>query len=373
MDQRIISMDEGFSGLDDWAEEERCRRILLVCGDSIRYQEKILSWLEHIKEKGISIERFSDFQSNPRYENVVDGVAFFRKNHCDAIVTVGGGSAMDVAKAIKGYTQMDGDGEDGSFLKQEIIPNNIPLLAVPTTAGSGSEATRFAVIYYQGNKQSVTSESIIPDTVVLDPDTLTTVPLIQKKAAMMDALCHAIESFWSVNSTCESRELSKAAIKGIMEKTDEYLDNDPEARSGMLYAAHLAGKAINITQTTAGHAMSYKITSLFGIPHGHAVILCNRILFPWMIKNVDKCIDPRGTEYLKKTLDELGQAMGCEDAEAGAKRLTEIFNKLKFDVPAATEEQYEVLKESVNAERLINHPIALDVDTIEKLYHEVLR
>ena len=372
MDQRILSMDEGYNNLDVWLEKTGCKRILLVCGASIRHQKKILSWLDHITQKGIVIEKFSDFQPNPFYENVLDGVALFRDRHCDVIVAVGGGSAMDVAKAIKGYSQMTGDGNDGSFLKKGIKPNNIPLLAVPTTAGTGSEATRFAVIYYDGNKQSVTSESLIPDAVVLDPDTLIALPLYQKKAAMMDALCHAIESFWSINSTDESKEFSKTAIREILENADAYLGNIQEARAKMLNAAYIAGKAINITQTTAGHAMCYKITGLFGVPHGHAAIMCDRILFTWMIKNIDKCVDPRGEEYLRKTIDEIGKAMGCENAEMGAKKLIEMFDKYGCEVPSATEEQYKVLRESVNVDRLKNHPIALDSQAILKLYYEVL-
>ena len=141
----------------------------------------------------------------------------------------------------------------------------------------------------------------------------------------------------------------------------------------MLLSANTAGKAINITQTTAGHAMCYKITSLFGCAHGHAAILCDRVLFPWMVKNTDKSIDPRGEEYIKRTLDEIGVAMGCEDSKAGAEKLAEIFEELEFEIPSATEEQYEALKTSVNPVRLKNHPILLDVDTIDKLYHEILR
>ena len=141
----------------------------------------------------------------------------------------------------------------------------------------------------------------------------------------------------------------------------------------MLMAAHTAGKAINITQTTAGHAMCYKITSLFRLAHGHAAILCDRVLFSWMVENIDKCVDSRGEEYLKKTLDEIGRAMGCENSHAGADKLQQIFHSLGVEVPIATEVQYEELKTSVNLVRLKNHPIALDVDTIEALYHEILR
>ena len=372
MKQKIITPGENYKGLDDWIKENGCKKILMVCDGSIWYQKEFNAHLEEIENTGVEMIGFRDFQPNPLYENVQMGVKVFREEICDAIIAVGGGSAMEVAKCIKLYSNLPGDGENGSWLTAEYVPNDIPFLAMPTTAGTGSEATCYAVIYFDGKKQSVTSESFIPGTVLMDSNALITLPAYQKKSTMCDALCHAIESYWSVNSTEESKEYSKAAIQGVMEYMDGYLNNTEEGRTGMLRAANTAGKAINITQTTAGHAMCYKITSLFGSSHGHAAILCDRVLFPWMVKNTDKCIDSRGEEYLKRTLDEIGVAMGCEDGETGAVKLVEIFDKLELNVPTATPEQYEELKTSVNPVRLKNHPIALNVETVNKLYHEIL-
>lgn len=373
MDQKIISSGEDYKGLDDWIRETGSKRILMVCDDSIWYMKEFNSHLEEIEKTGIEMISFRDFHPNPLYENVQAGVRLFREKLCDAIIAVGGGSAMDVAKCIKLYSNLPGDGAEGAWLKAEYNGNDIPFLAMPTTAGTGSEATRYAVIYYDNKKQSVTSDSFIPGTVLMDPNTLITLPQYQKKATMCDALCHAIESYWSVNSTDMSKEYSKSAIQGIMEHMSGYLSNTEDGRAGMLQAANIAGKAINITQTTAGHAMCYKITSLFKLAHGHAAILCNRVIFSWMVRNTDKCIDSRGEEYLKRTLDEIGVAMGCADAHGGSEKLIDIFTKLGLDIPEVTEEQYEELKISVNPVRLKNHPIALDVETIDKLYHEILR
>lgn len=364
----IISPEKNYKGFDEWLKGKK--KVLLVCDGSIQFLEDFNKKLENITTQMV---RFSDFQPNPLYESVVKGVELFRNEDCDSIIAVGGGSAIDVAKCIKLYSNLPGDGAEGSWLTAEIVPNDIPFLAMPTTAGTGSEATRYAVVYYEGAKQSITSDNFIPETVLMDPNALKTLPLYQKKATMCDALCHAIESFWSVNSTEESKEYSRTAIQSVIEYMDGYLNNTDEGRAGMLRAANIAGKAINITQTTAGHAMCYKITSLFGSAHGHAAILCDRVLFPWMIENADKCIDPRGEEYLKKTLDDIGVAMGCIDAKSGAAKLIEIFEGLEFVVPTATEKQYEELKTSVNPVRLKNHPIVLDVETIDKLYREVLR
>lgn len=370
MEQKIIT---DYTELNNWLKINACKKVLLVCDDSIRYIESFNQYFKAAEKSGIEIIPFKGFQPNPQYESVVKGVELFRREHCDSIIVVGGGSAMDVAKCIKAYANMGCKGDNGDYLKQEIVQNDIAFLAIPTTAGTGSEATRYAVIYFDGKKQSVTSDSLIPKTVLMNPNILKTLPMYQRKATMMDALCHAIESFWSVNSTEESKEYSSEAIKNILAYMDGYLQNTEEGNAGMLMAAHTAGKAINITQTTAGHAMCYKITSLFGYAHGHSAILCNKILFPWMIKNTDKCIDPRGREYLICTLDEIGQAMGCVNAEEGAEKLQKIFTSLELEIPKASEEYFHELTVSVNPVRLKNHPIALDDETINELYHKILR
>lgn len=373
MEQKIITAKDDYIEFDEWIDTVGAKKILMVCDDSLWYMKDFNAHLEDMKKKGIEFIGFRGFQSNPLYENVQDGVKLFRKESCDAIVAIGGGSAMDVAKCIKAYTGMKGDGNNGAWLKQSITINSIPFLTMPTTAGTGSEATRYAVIYYNGTKQSVSSESLIPGTVLMDPRSLITLPLYQKKATMMDVLCHAVESFWSVNSTSESKAYSRRAINLVMTNMDKYLENTERGRSSMLLAANIAGKAINIAQTTAGHAMCYKISGLFGCAHGHAAMLCDKVLYPWMIQNTDKCIDSRGKNYLEKTLDEIGQAMGCKDAQSGAKVLTGIFNRLKLEIPAATEEQHKELKTSVNPVRLKNHPVSMDVETIDMLYHQILK
>ena len=368
MNQKIITK---YSEIDDWVRKNKAQHLFLVCDSSIKFLTDFNEYLEKLK-KSVVITSFSDFQPNPLYSSVVEGVRLYRENGCDSIMAVGGGSAMDVAKCIKLYNNLPGDGADGSWLGKEDV-NQIPFIAMPTTAGTGSEATRFAVVYYEGKKQSVTSTSFIPGMVLMDPNALKTLPIYQKKSTMCDALCHAIESFWSVNSTDESKEYSKSAIKLVLENMDGYLANTEVGNAGMLRAAHTAGKAINITQTTAGHAMCYKITSLYHVAHGHAAMLCDRVLFPWMIENLDKCIDSRGEEYLKNSLNEIGQALGADDAEGGVKKLEEIFEKVELTIPVAKNEDYKILKTSVNPVRLKNHPVKLDEDTIDGMYHRILK
>ena len=380
MNQQIITSTNEFEALDKWIDTNAIKKLFLVCDSSFQFLTEIRKYIERIEATGstpsgneLSIVRFDDFQPNPLYDSVVKGVKLFRKSGSDAIMAIGGGSAMDVAKCIKLYSNMEGEGEDGSFLNIPIIPNDVPFLAMPTTAGTGSEATRFAVIYYDGKKQSVADLSAIPGTVLMDSSVLTTLPEYQKKSTMMDAFCHAIESFWSVNSTDESKEYSRQAVRMVIDNMEGYLSNTEEGNSNMLIAANLAGKAINITQTTAGHAMCYKITSLYRAAHGHAAILCDRILFPWMIDNTDKCIDPRGEEYLKSVFGEIAEAMNCSTPKEAAAKIEKIFETLGLEIPTANEEDFEELKTSVNPVRLKNHPIGLDVETIDMLYHKILK
>lgn len=367
--QTILNAADNYEAFDRWLTDNHIRTLLLVCDDSMKFL-KIKDYIDTLQSRiGVRVVKFDRFRPNPLYESVADGVSVFNTNGCEAIAAIGGGSAIDVAKCIKLYCNMD---SGRNYLEQTVVPNDVPLLAMPTTAGTGSEATRYAVIYYNGVKQSVTHESCIPSAVMFDANALQTLPLYQKKSTMLDALCHALESFWSVNSTDESKGYSNKAIQLIIAVHEAYLSGDAAACETMLHAANLAGKAINITQTTAGHAMCYKLTSLYGIAHGHAAALCDRTLFPWMLQHTDKCIDPRGAQYLSDTFKEIASAMGCRTAEEASRKFRDLVDSLELSVPAASESDYEILKSSVNPTRLKNHPIALDGETIDMLYREIL-
>ena len=368
MEQKIITINENYCLLDEYLKALRIKRLMLVCGGSVRFL-RINDYFNTLRERlGIEIVRFSDFQPNPSYDSVIKGVRVFNENQCEAVLAVGGGSAMDVAKCIKFYA--NADIPDDSVLT-EVDVNGIPLIAMPTTAGSGSEATRYAIIYCKGEKQTVTHESIIPSAVIMDASVLETLPKYQKSSTMADALCHAIESFWAVDSTEESRESAREAILQILKYKDLYFANDPKGNEKMLWAAYTAGRAINVTRTTAGHAMCYKLTSLYGLAHGHAAALCVSKLWQYMLDNIDKCSDPRGEQYLRKTFDELAECFGGKSAEQGAEKFQEILTSLELYVPVPNENHFAVMIPSVNPARLKNNPIELDSKAIEKIYRSI--
>ena len=366
--QQILTASKGYSELDNYFLHNSLKKVLLVCSKFVP-KTPIGIYFSTLKSRlGIDVVTFNDYTPNPLYESVVEGIRIFNENKCDSIIAVGGGSAMDVAKCIKLFSNMD---SNINYFKQEIIPNDIKLIAVPTTAGTGSEATKYAVIYYGGTKQSITHESCIPSTVLFDSSLLETLPEYQRKSTMLDALCHAMESYWSVNSNRESFEYSDSAIRMIIANKDRYLANEDIGNANMLQAANLAGKAINITQTTAGHAMSYKITSLCKIPHGYAVALCVSRLFPYMLRHTDECIDPRGKEHLEGVFDKIAFALGCSSAYEATIMFNQMLDGFELALPKLDESQFKELCSSVNVTRLKNNPICLYSDVINYLYHQI--
>lgn len=343
-------------------------KVLLVCDSSFPF----LAIKSDIERMEVPYVVFDHFTPNPLYEDVCKGVDLFINAQCDTILAVGGGSSLDVAKCIKLYCKMD---KDKLYLEQEYKDTGVKLVAIPTTAGTGSESTRYAVIYYNGKKQSVTHESIIPNVAILEPKVLKTLPLYQKKCTMLDALCQSIESWWSVNSTDESIRASKEAVEIIMRWWHEYIfENSDTAADHIMHAANLAGQAICITQTTAPHAFSYKLTSLFNLPHGHAVAVGLPEIWEYMVSNMDKCVDARGENYLSGVFLGIAKSMGCANPFEAIAKFRQMMKEMVINNPVAVnkEEELRALSTSVNPERLKNNPIELTGCVIKNIYNQIL-
>lgn len=337
------------------------KKVLLVCGKSF---DK-LSIKDNVEKACSGAVRFMDFSPNPVYEDVCKGVELFNKDKCNAILAVGGGSVIDVAKCIKLFAPMDAK---ETYLNQTIVESDIPLIAIPTTAGSGSESTRHVVIYYQNNKQSISHDMALPNYFILEPSVLQGLSLYQKKCTMLDALCQGVESWWSVNSTEESILYSKNAIRLIVDNWKEYIENNTiDAASQIMQASNDAGKAINITATTAAHAMSYKITTMFGIPHGHAVAVCMRYVWEHLINNVNKCIDTRGEDYLRCTLDSIHSLINLG-------YFNRLMDEMGIQSPVSCDKanQSEILTKSVNPVRLNNYPVLMSENEIRDMYERII-
>ena len=334
---------------------------------------------DDIDNMGVPHVMFSDFTPNPVFEDVCKGIDLFQITKCDCILAVGGGSAIDVAKCIK-LAVLAEEGKSAIIppLVSQRLPIDgakIPFIAIPTTAGTGSESTHNAVMYYEGAKQTVTNDGVLPDYAVLEPSVLKTLPLYQKKCTMMDALCQGIESWWSVNSTEESYEYSRKTVELIMANWRKYIfENDDEAAAQIMLAANYGGRAINITATTAAHAMSYKITSLYKLPHGHAVAVCLPQVWKYMLTHFDHCIDKRGWNYLESIFKNISSAMGCNSPIDAIKVFEEMMKEMELLRPLAgdRETELDVLSKSVNPVRLKNNPIQIDQEAAKLLYNSIL-
>ena len=361
--QRIL---KGINNLREALEGST--KVLLVCDSSFPF----LSIRNDVEKIGMPYIVFDQFTPNPQYEDVCKGVDLFQNEKCDTILAVGGGSSLDVAKCIKLYCKMD---NAQLYLEQEYQDTGVKLIAIPTTAGTGSESTRYAVIYYDGKKQSVTHDSIIPDVAILESRVLRTLPVYQKKCTMMDALCQGIESWWSVNSTEESRKLSKEAVEKIMCWWHEYIfENTELSAEAIMLAANLAGQAICITQTTAPHAFSYKITSLYKLPHGHAVSICLPVIWEYMLVNMDKCIDHRGSHYLSSIFVEIANSMRYKTTIEAIAKFREMLLEMELESPQAVDrtEELDILSISVNPMRLKNNPIEINEEDAKMLYSNII-
>lgn len=354
----------GYKNIETALKEIASRCYMLVCDSAFPFLP--------IKDLFKTDVVFDQFTPNPLYEQVCKGVEMFNDHHCDSIVAVGGGSTIDVAKCIKLYCKMN---SAQNYMQQEYVDSRIPLIAVPTTAGTGSESTHYAVIYYEGKKQSVAHESIVPNYAILEPMLLKTLPLYQKKCTMLDALCQGIESWWSVNSTDESKQYSQTAVKMIAAHWRDYIfDNTADAVISIMEAANYAGRAINITQTTAPHAMSYKITSMFGLPHGHAVAICLPEVWDYMEGHFDQCVDSRGGTYLKQIFNDIAHELNCLSVHDAIQKFREMLIELQIGRAESDNKKndIEVLTKSVNPIRLKNNPVRLSEEAIKMIYGKLL-
>ena len=370
MFQKIILANPDYAVFENYILGLRCKRILLVHGSSM-YQLEIGQYLLSLNGKnGIELVEFTDFSPNPSIESTINGAKLCKQKKCDMIIACGGGSAIDVAKCIRLFVEIDTD--KTNFI-DHLQPGKLKLLAIPTTAGTGSEATHFAVVYKNKQKLSIGEKDNIPQAVLLDARSLEKLPLKHKKAACFDALCHAMESLWSIHATPESRTYAREAIRILMAGGHSYLSGqcDEAVNMSMLLAAHYAGKAINISKTTAAHAMSYQLTELFSIPHGQSAALCLNALLPHMVVNSRQSKETGLSELMSEINEMLGGLQETNLAGTFYKLLERhnMFVDLSVD---NYEETLSQLVGSVNEERLKNHPLKLTKKDFASFYGQIL-
>ena len=328
--------------------------------------------------KGRSV--FFGVYSNPTVAHALEGVAAYRAAGADGIVAVGGGSAIDLSKSICAFVNAP-PGVDPTDIARGATPLPTPvptLAAVPTTSGTGSEATQFAVIWINGKKFSLADPRLRPAIVALDSSLTDGLPAGVTAPTGLDALCQAAESVWSVGATDASVAMGVKAIRlAAAHLVGSVKQRTPEHREGMMEAAHLAGCAIDVTRTTAPHAISYTMTGEYGVPHGHAVALT----FPGVLRFNAKlseadCSDPRGASAVRARLALICEALDVPNAEAAAARFEQMVDACGLarsleEVGIADATKRLAVLDGVNLQRLGNNPRKLGREQLRKILDDI--
>ena len=311
---------------------------------------------------------------NPDIDEIKEGISSFKEFEPDMVIAVGGGSVIDSAKAINALSSQPDDPILYIKGEKKLGHRGKPLVAIPTTAGTGSEVTKFATIYMDKKKYSLESEKIVPDVAVVDPALTYSLTPYLTASNGLDALCQGIEAYWSVNSTKKSREYAEKAIElAFTNIVDAVKRPSEEVRVAMAKASHLSGKAINISKTTACHAVSYPLTSHFGIPHGHAVALTMPavLVFNSMVTE-DDCNDERGVDFVRERMADIFSYIGAADGNEAKRKfewlIKDILEDTRLrDFGIGKEDREFILSESFTPSRMNNNPRRVTKEAIRTI------
>lgn len=237
-----------------------------------------------LKENGLTYTIYSDITGEPTISMVEEGVRAYRRADCDFLIGIGGGSPLDAAKAIA--AMLTNPGRLSDYLGREITNPTPPIAAIPTTAGTGSEATRFTIITDEATdtKMLLKGDVLLPSLAVVDYRTSVTMPPALTAATGLDALTHAVEAYTSRRATPLTDTLAVSAVRRILTALPAAYRNpaDTDARRELSLAALEAGICINNSSVTIVHGMSRPIGALFHVPHG----LSNAMLLPVCLRGV---------------------------------------------------------------------------------------
>jgi alcohol dehydrogenase class IV len=355
-------------------KETRAKKILLVTGKQSYICSNAKGQIDEILNNAYT-EQFNQFEVNPKLDDVYIGVRLLKNTKFNLIIAIGGGSVIDMAKLIN----ILGAQENNDLVKYIngnilITEKGLPLIAIPTTAGTGSEATHFSVVYVDSVKHSLAHQFMLPDYAIVDAELSYSLPSYITAASGIDALSQAVESYWSVKSTQESKKFASEAIVLILEVLQSAVVGDKKSRIIMSKAAHLAGKAINITTTTAPHAISYPITTFHGLAHGHAVGLTLGAFFE-INSSVDKTnvADPRGVEFVTRAMEELFGLFGKQSARGCNKMWRQLMRDIGLDtnlekIGIVSNFDVDRIIKNVNLLRMENNPVKISKTILVDLF-----
>lgn len=316
-----------------------------------------------------------DFSLNPDVQDVARGIEVVREMRPDTVVGVGGGSAMDMAKLL---SVLEGvpreDLEERVRCGPEADVRRMKLVLAPTTSGSGSEATHFAVAYIGDAKYSVAGPGLLPDLALIDPALSESGSPYQRATSGVDAIAQGIESLWAVGGDRESRSLALRGLRLLLTGIEDFVaaPHAGAARS-MAVGSHLVGRAINCSKTTGAHALSYRLTRRYGVSHGHAVALS---LGAFLDAHAhagasDLRTSVRPSEY-RSALENIAGVLGASGPSDSGSRFVALGRRIGLpmrlsEVGVRTEPEVRGLAAAVNAERLRNNPVRFSQDELADL------
>lgn len=286
----LITGEASTTRIKDILIKRNIKRVLIVTDNNLFSLGLLNKMLDSFKESNVEYVMYKDVVPNPTITNIEEGLKLYKENSCEAIVAFGGGSPMDTAKGIgarvarpkKEISKMKG------LLK---VARKLPLLiAVPTTAGTGSETTVAAVISnpITHEKYPINDPKLVPSYAVLDPTLIVGLPGKVTSTTGMDALTHAVEAYIGNCNTRKTKKSAILAIKLIFENLEETYNhpNNLEARNNMLIASYHAGVAFTRAYVGYVHAIAHTLGGFYGVPHG----LANSILLPVVLEKFGKSV-----------------------------------------------------------------------------------
>ncbi len=289
--------------------------VLIVTDEGITSLGLMADFLQECENIGLTTVIYDKTVPNPTIENIEEAYALFVKNRCQGIVAFGGGSPMDCAKGVGARAARSNKSiaaMKGVLKVRKSIP---PLAAIPTTAGTGSEATLAAVVTDSSTheKYAIMDPALIPHYAVLDPLLTVGLPPHITAATGIDALTHAIEAYIGKSNTVKTLEYSRKAIKLIFENLFEAYSagNNMEARTNMQQAAYLAGLAFTRAYVGNVHAIAHTLGGFYNVPHG----LANSVTLPYVLDYYGESV----YKPLAELADVIGISRQAESIEERAK------------------------------------------------------
>lgn len=293
--------------LPDLAKELGKSKGYIISGPHLNKIGMVAKCRKALKNAGMESECFTETEGNPSTDTVVKATEGFKKSNADFIVAFGGGSPLDVAKAVAVLATYGGNIVDYEGAGKVMGPV-VPMIAISTTAGTGSEVTAFSVItdHSRNYKLTVVSNYLLPAYVILDPDLIATVPANTAAACGIDAMVHALEAYISKAASPFSDIFAREALRLIGGSIRDYVADrsNPAACESMMVGSLFAGIAFSHARLGNVHAMSHPVSAYFDVPHGVA----NAILLPTVVDFNKDAADPEKYRYI----------YGCISKDMGA-------------------------------------------------------